>query len=137
MLALILILTLDQCWGMFDRLHHFESSADRAFTFMLWAVVTKKRQFCRVSGPVTSRCSSMWSRFHGRWAGIIQTSRVTPGQPNSAIGFELDAIAAVLGGTSIAGGRGMVVGTLIGALLLGILKLTPSTHGARLTPSVW
>ncbi len=63
------------------------------------------------------------SGFMAGVAGIIQTSRVTSGQPNSAIGFELDAIAAVvLGGTSIAGGRGHIVGTLIGALLLGILN---------------
>jgi len=45
------------------------------------------------------------------------------GQPNAGVGFELDAIAAVvLGGTSIAGGRGSVVGTLIGALTLGVLN---------------
>jgi ribose transport system permease protein len=63
------------------------------------------------------------SGFMAAVAGIIQTARVTSGQPNSAIGFELDAIAAVvLGGTSIAGGRGHIVGTLIGALLLGVLN---------------
>lgn len=63
------------------------------------------------------------SGFMAAVAGIIQTARVTSGQPNSAIGFELDAIAAVvLGGTSIAGGRGHIIGTLIGALLLGVLN---------------
>lgn len=45
------------------------------------------------------------------------------GQPNAGVGFELDAIAAVvLGGTSIAGGRGSILGTLIGALTLGVLN---------------
>ena len=45
------------------------------------------------------------------------------GQPNAGIGFELDAIAAVvLGGASIAGGRGVIVGTLLGAMLLGVLN---------------
>ena len=45
------------------------------------------------------------------------------GQPNSGQGFELDAIAAVvLGGAAIAGGRGSLIGTLLGALLLGVLN---------------
>ena len=45
------------------------------------------------------------------------------GQPNAGIGFELDAIAAVvLGGTSIAGGSGSAVGTLIGSLTLGVIN---------------
>jgi ribose transport system permease protein len=45
------------------------------------------------------------------------------GQPNAGVGFELDAIAAVvLGGTAIAGGRGSIVGTLIGAVTLGVLN---------------
>jgi ribose transport system permease protein len=39
------------------------------------------------------------------------------------VGFELDAIAAVvMGGTSISGGRGSIIGTLIGAMLLGVLN---------------
>ena len=45
------------------------------------------------------------------------------GLQNAWIGFDLDAIAAVvLGGASIAGGRGSVIGTLIGALTLGVLN---------------
>lgn len=56
-------------------------------------------------------------------AGIVQAARVTSGQPGVGVGFELDAIAAVvLGGTSIAGGRGALLGSLIGALLLGVLN---------------
>ncbi len=56
-------------------------------------------------------------------AGIVLTSRLMSGQPNAGTGFELDAIAAVvLGGTAIAGGRGSIVGTLLGALLLGVLN---------------
>jgi ribose transport system permease protein len=56
-------------------------------------------------------------------SGIVLESRLMSGQPNAGIGFELDAIAAVvLGGTSIAGGRGSIVGTLIGALTLGVLN---------------
>ncbi len=56
-------------------------------------------------------------------AGIVLASRLMSGQPNAGIGFELDAIAAVvLGGTAIVGGRGSLVGTLIGALTLGVLN---------------
>ncbi|MBS9783394.1 MAG: ribose ABC transporter permease [Pasteurella sp.] len=61
--------------------------------------------------------------FTAAIAGIISTSRVSSGQPASGEGFELDAIAAVvLGGTSIMGGRGSVIGTLIGAFILGVLN---------------
>jgi ribose transport system permease protein len=56
-------------------------------------------------------------------AAVILSGRLMSGQPNAGIGFELDAIAAVvLGGTAIAGGRGLILGTLIGAVLLGILN---------------
>lgn len=56
-------------------------------------------------------------------AAVILTGRLMSGQPNAGVGFELDAIAAVvLGGTAIAGGRGLILGTLIGAVLLGILN---------------
>ncbi|WP_148301335.1 ABC transporter permease [Asaia prunellae] len=56
-------------------------------------------------------------------AGILLSSRLMSGQPNAGMGFELDAIAAVvLGGTAISGGRGSIIGTLIGALLLGVLN---------------
>ncbi|MCA0963018.1 ABC transporter permease [Salipiger bermudensis] len=57
------------------------------------------------------------------FAALILTGRLMSGQPNAGVGFELDAIAAVvLGGTAIAGGRGLILGTLIGAVLLGILN---------------
>ncbi|TNJ46860.1 ABC transporter permease [Phaeobacter sp. B1627] len=57
------------------------------------------------------------------FAAIVLTGRLMSGQPNAGVGFELDAIAAVvLGGTAIAGGRGLILGTLIGAILLGILN---------------
>ena len=56
-------------------------------------------------------------------AGIVLTARLMSGQPNAGTGFELDAIAAVvLGGAAISGGRGSIVGTLVGALLLGVLN---------------
>ncbi|WP_407215658.1 ribose ABC transporter permease [Escherichia coli] len=56
-------------------------------------------------------------------AGIIEVARLSSAQPTAGTGYELDAIAAVvLGGTSLAGGKGRIVGTLIGALILGFLN---------------
>lgn len=63
------------------------------------------------------------SGFTAAMSGMVLSSRLMSGQPNAGIGFELDAIAAVvLGGTAIAGGRGSIVGTLIGAMTLGVLN---------------
>lgn len=56
-------------------------------------------------------------------AGVIVTSRLSSAQPTAGDGYELDAIAAVvLGGTSLVGGQGTVIGTIIGALIIGILN---------------
>lgn len=56
-------------------------------------------------------------------SGLVLSSRLMSGQPNSGVGFEMDAIAAVvMGGTSIAGGKGSIIGTFIGALMLGVLN---------------
>jgi inositol transport system permease protein len=55
-------------------------------------------------------------------AGVVQASRITTGQPNEGIAYELDAIAAaVIGGTSLAGGVGGVGGTILGVLLMGLI----------------
>ncbi|AIW40234.1 ABC transporter permease subunit [Paenibacillus polymyxa] len=56
-------------------------------------------------------------------AGAILTSRLNSAQPTAGTSYELDAIAAVvLGGTSLSGGRGRIVGTLIGVLIIGTLN---------------
>lgn len=56
-------------------------------------------------------------------AGILITARLSSAQPTSGVGYELDAIAAVvLGGTSMAGGVGTIAGTAIGALIIGVLN---------------
>jgi ribose transport system permease protein len=56
-------------------------------------------------------------------AAIILTARLNSAQPIAGIMYELDAIAAtVIGGTSLMGGEGRVVGTLIGALIMGVLR---------------
>ncbi|UYZ15244.1 ribose ABC transporter permease [Brevibacillus sp. WF146] len=55
-------------------------------------------------------------------SAIVYTSRLMSAQPTAGTGIELDAIAAVIiGGTSLAGGKGGIAGTLIGALIMGIL----------------
>jgi ribose transport system permease protein len=56
-------------------------------------------------------------------AAVVLVSRLTSAQSNMGTGWELDAIAAVvIGGTSLAGGEGSVLGSLIGAALMGVIK---------------
>jgi ribose transport system permease protein len=65
-------------------------------------------------------------------AGIIHAGQLNQGSPNDGVGYELDAIAAVvIGGTSLAGGRGSVLGTVAGALLLGVLNNILSLNGVN------
>lgn len=55
--------------------------------------------------------------------GIMVTSRLDSAQPNAGSGYELDAIAAVvIGGTSLSGGRGSIWGTVMGAVIIGVLN---------------
>jgi len=56
-------------------------------------------------------------------AGVILVSRMNSGQPNSGQGFELEVISGViLGGTSLSGGEGTLIGTLIGIIILRIIN---------------
>lgn len=65
----------------------------------------------------------VFAGFMAAVGGIIATSRVWSAQPNLGIAWELDAIAAaVLGGTSLTGGKGRILGTLIGALIIGVIN---------------
>jgi ribose transport system permease protein len=55
--------------------------------------------------------------------GIMVTSRLNSAQPNAGLSYELDSIAAVvIGGTSLAGGRGTIIGTVLGAMIIGVLN---------------
>jgi len=55
--------------------------------------------------------------------GIILSSRTNSANPNAATSYELDAIAAtVIGGTSMSGGKGVMMGTIVGALIIGVLN---------------
>jgi len=64
--------------------------------------------------------------------GIILASRMVTSQPNSASGYELNAIAAsVIGGTSLMGGVGTVMGAVIGSFIIGILTVGLTMAGAN------
>lgn len=68
-------------------------------------------------------------------AGVLSASRLSSAQPTGGLGLELEAIAAVvIGGTSLQGGKGSIVGTVIGALIMAVL-----TNGLRITsvPQEW
>ena len=53
---------------------------------------------------------------------MIHAAQISQGGPNEGIGYELNAVAAcAIGGTSLAGGKGTMIGTLIGAIILGML----------------
>lgn len=84
------------------------------------------REATRLSGIRVRRVELLVYAISGLTAaiaGFVLASRLMSGQPNAGVSFELDAIAAVvLGGTAISGGRGSVIGTLFGALLLGVLN---------------
>ena len=55
--------------------------------------------------------------------GLMVTARLDSAQPNAGTGYELDAIAAVvIGGTSLSGGRGSILGTVLGAIIIGVLN---------------
>ncbi|ATO48802.1 ribose ABC transporter permease [Brevibacillus laterosporus] len=80
----------------------------------------------RLSGVSTTKVK-IWvysiSGLFASLAGIILTSRLNSAQPTAGTSYELDAIAAVvLGGTSLSGGKGWIVGTLIGAMIIGVLN---------------
>ena len=78
-----------------------------------------------LSGVKTTRYKIMVYSVSGLLSGLagaILTSRLLSAQPTAGAGYELDAIAAVvIGGTRLTGGQGGVAGTLIGALIIGII----------------
>ena len=80
----------------------------------------------RLSGLATIKLKTTVYAISGFLAGlggIILTARLSSAQPTAGTGYELDAIAAVvLGGTSLAGGTGRILGTIVGALIIGILN---------------
>ena len=80
----------------------------------------------RLSGIKINRVKLVVYAISGALAaigGIIVTSRLDSAQPNAGITYELDAIAAVvIGGTSLSGGKGTIWGTVLGAIIIGVLN---------------
>jgi len=83
-------------------------------------------QAARLSGINTIRTQTMVYTIAGLLAGaggVLLTARLGVAQPTAAQGYELDVIAAVVvGGTSTSGGEGRILGTLIGAAIMGALR---------------
>jgi inositol transport system permease protein len=79
-----------------------------------------------VSGISVNKIKCMVYGLSGLFAAIgavLLTARINTGQPNAGLGFELDAIAAVIiGGTSTKGGKGSMLGTFIGVFFIGIIN---------------
>ena len=103
------------------------------FLFVLSRTVTGRRIYAtgsnekaaRLAGVNTDSIKLFVYAISGMFAaigGLVILSRLGSAQPTAGQGYELDAIAAVvLGGTALAGGRGRVLGTLVGALIIGVL----------------
>lgn len=79
----------------------------------------------RLSGVAVSRikiAAFMLCAFFAALTGIVHAAQLDQGSPNEAVGYELNAIAAVvIGGASLAGGKGTIAGAIAGAFILGIL----------------
>lgn len=80
----------------------------------------------RLSGINISRVKIFVYSIGGALAavgGLMVTSRLDSAQPNAGISYELDSIAAVvIGGTSLSGGKGSIMGTVLGAIIIGVLN---------------
>lgn len=84
------------------------------------------REAARLSGVPIKKVEIIVFTLSGllsAFAGLVLCSRMYSGQPSVGSGYELDAIAAcVLGGTSMAGGKGRISGTIFGAIVIGIIS---------------
>jgi ribose transport system permease protein len=80
----------------------------------------------RLSGVAVSRikiAAFMLCAFFAALTGIVHAAQLDQGSPNEAVGYELNAIAAVvIGGASLAGGKGTIAGAIAGAFILGIIS---------------
>jgi ribose transport system permease protein len=87
-------------------------------------------RLCGVAIPRTKVLVYTLSAALAGMAGLLQFSKLSVGDPTVAIGLELDVIAAVIiGGGSLAGGRGTVLGTIIGAAIMTIIQIGCSQKG--------
>ena len=83
-------------------------------------------QMARMRGLNVNRIKLMVYMLGGALAGVaglLVTARLDSATPNAGLGYELDSIAAVvIGGTSLNGGRGTIMGTVLGCLIIGVLN---------------
>ena len=97
--------------------------------------VGSNEEAARLSGIKVSQVKNIAYIICGLLAGLVGitlASRMVTSQPNSAVGYELNAIAsAVIGGTSLMGGVGTVGGTVIGSFIIGILTVGLTMAGAN------
>lgn len=98
----------------------------RTYTGRAMFAIGGNEEAARLSGIDVRRRKLVVYALSGLFAavaGIVLASRLTSAQPQAAVGYELDAIAAVvIGGASLTGGSGKASGTLIGALILAVLR---------------
>ena len=114
--ALILILTFVAVWFVLTKTtfgRRIYATGSNAKCAKLVGVDTAK---------VKMACYAI-SGFLAALAGLLMCSRLNSAQPSFGNGYELDAIAAAaLGGTSMAGGRGKITGTIAGVLIIAVLN---------------
>ena len=102
--------------------------------FLLNATVFGKRIYAVGGNEAAARYAGVNARgiktaayticgFCAGLAGVLVASRITSGNPTTGDGYELDAIAAaVIGGVSMSGGKGFLLGTIVGALIIGVVQ---------------
>jgi ribose/xylose/arabinose/galactoside ABC-type transport system permease subunit len=99
----------------------------RRTVFGIWTVaIGSNESTARLCGVPVERVRVVLYSLGGLFAGlagVMQFARLTVGDPTTAVGAELDVIAAVvIGGGSLAGGEGSIAGSLVGAFLMSLLK---------------
>ena len=102
------------------------------FGHHVFAIGSNERtaRLCGVAVPRTKIVIYALGAFFAGVAGVLQFSRLSVGDPTVAEGLELDVIAAVIiGGGSLAGGRGTVIGTLLGATTMAVIQIGCAQKG--------
>ncbi|MFI7232686.1 ABC transporter permease [Nonomuraea angiospora] len=99
---------------------------NRTYSGRAMYAIGGNEEAARLSGIAVSRQKLVTYALSGAFAavaGVVLASRLASAQPQAASGYELDAIAAVvIGGASLSGGKGRALGTLVGALILAVLR---------------
>jgi ribose transport system permease protein len=114
--AIIFLATVAIAWVVLNRTRfgrHVQAIGSNEVASRLSGVATNRVRFgvFAISGLLAAL------------AGLIHCAQLEQGNPNDGVAYELDAIAAVvIGGTSLMGGTGTVVGTLVGTLIIGIIN---------------